>query len=55
MHPPAPDNEAIGEEVKLFNKQYGALAIDETVPNWACFYKKLTSTVYDYLPVKVIR
>ena len=38
----------------MFNKQYGALAIDEAVPNFSCFLQE-NATIYDYLPVKVIR
>ena len=40
MHPNAPDNEAMTEvRGKAMQKQYGVFAIDETVPNLACFYK----------------
>ena len=38
----------------MFNKQYGALAIDEMVPK-LCLFLQETATIYDYLPVKVIR
>ena len=33
----------------MFNKQYGALAIDETVPNFAWFYKKPLQFMTTYL------
>ena len=38
----------------MFNKQYAALAIDKTVPNFACFHKKLLQFMTT-LPVEVIR
>ena len=50
MHLPAPDNEAMSEvRGKAIHKQYTVLALDETIPNLACFYKKLLCKVITLL------
>ena len=54
MHPPINDNESealLQVRGKAVRKQCGVLAINETVVNLPCFYKKLLP-FYTYIYVK---